>query len=700
MIKLWNEAWKPSSFMLDFCLEEINAIEQVFPDAEIFLCDFHREKAWTEWLNKKDHGVHKRKKEILALMRNVALTTNKEEHERALKTLTSSPIWKQSKMLRQWFSQKWLSDIKKWAHIYRKGTQVIIINTNNGLERQHETLKYSYLDGYKNCTLSEMIGVLHHRFFPDTFKKYMEKNLRSCGHYRKYAVSVPLFLRNRPQEFIKHTMQRYFSSLDETHVLEKDEQNGVFKVKSESEKDLIYTVTLGGEMPACECKDWQRYLMPCKHMCAIFRLTEYKWEKLNPTYSLNPLFLLDSECFKNILELDLGTDFELLDTSKCPSLYALSNTLIKSLPPRRRKNRNILIRVCSQYLKQLQDLVFVSDEEYLTELSVTLKDLVAKSWEKAPKDHGLMLQDITPKIVVQTIKDLPQRQYGKSKQPDLRRFGLQADKMKEDVWETLPDSDEAEVFTTEITQSIWVTVSKFRLSMKDREVITKNEWLDDHLINACQFLLSKRRDEVSGFIDSAVMSHTEVPLLDCNEIIQIHHVGAHWLVSHRLRKDVTIYDSMAVTTFSDSLKKQIIKLYKPLFDGENEVLKVKSICCQKQKGASDCGLFAIANALALLEGINLKKIQFIQADMRPHLVSCLEKGQLVMFPYVTRGSRKIYIQQIILTTLCTCHIYQHGEPMVECSKCKCWYHFSCVSLDKDDKRVKTKRKFYCDLCTK
>ncbi|XP_069819606.1 uncharacterized protein [Dendropsophus ebraccatus] len=120
MIKLWNEAWKPSSFMLDFCLEEINAIEQVFPDAEIFLCDFHREKAWTEWLNKKDHGVHKRKKEILALMRNVALTTNKEEHERALKTLTSSPIWKQSKMLRQWFSQKWLSDIKKWAHIYEK----------------------------------------------------------------------------------------------------------------------------------------------------------------------------------------------------------------------------------------------------------------------------------------------------------------------------------------------------------------------------------------------------------------------------------------------------------------------------------------------------------------------------------------------------------------------------------------------------
>ncbi|XP_069815706.1 uncharacterized protein [Dendropsophus ebraccatus] len=339
MIKLWNEAWKPSSFMLDFCLEEINAIEQVFPDAEIFLCDFHREKAWTEWLNKKDHGVHKRKKEILALMRNVALTTNKEEHERALKTLTSSPIWKQSKMLRQWFSQKWLSDIKKWAHIYRKGTQVIIINTNNGLERQHETLKYSYLDGYKNCTLSEMIGVLHHRFFPDTFKKYMEKNLRSCGHYRKYAVSVPLFLRNRPQEFIKHTMQRYFSSLDETHVLEKDEQNGVFKVKSESEKDLIYTVTLGGEMPACECKDWQRYLMPCKHMCAIFRLTEYKWEKIEPYLQPNPLFLLDSECFKNILELDLGTDFELLDTN----------------------------------------------EEYLTELSVTLKDLVAKSWEKAPR---------------------------------------------------------------------------------------------------------------------------------------------------------------------------------------------------------------------------------------------------------------------------------------------------------------------------
>lgn len=45
------------------------------------------------------------------------------------------------------------------------------VHTNNGIERQNETLKFQYLDGYKNCSLSEMITVLVEQFFPDSFRK-------------------------------------------------------------------------------------------------------------------------------------------------------------------------------------------------------------------------------------------------------------------------------------------------------------------------------------------------------------------------------------------------------------------------------------------------------------------------------------------------------------------------------------------------
>lgn len=52
-----------------------------------------------------------------------------------------------------------------WAHAFRTKTVEFRINTNNGLERQHETLKHSYLRGYRNCTLSELFEVLHTHFF-------------------------------------------------------------------------------------------------------------------------------------------------------------------------------------------------------------------------------------------------------------------------------------------------------------------------------------------------------------------------------------------------------------------------------------------------------------------------------------------------------------------------------------------------------
>ncbi|XP_043930250.1 uncharacterized protein LOC122804449 isoform X2 [Protopterus annectens] len=140
-------------------------------NASIMLCDFHREKAWTEWVAKKDHGVHNFRKNILGMLRSIAHAATTEDLHTALTALKKSQCWKTGEAFRQWFSTKWLPAIKMWAHVYRSGTEHIGVNTNNGLERQYETLKYSYLDGYKNCTLSELLTVLHSTFFPNAYKK-------------------------------------------------------------------------------------------------------------------------------------------------------------------------------------------------------------------------------------------------------------------------------------------------------------------------------------------------------------------------------------------------------------------------------------------------------------------------------------------------------------------------------------------------
>eukprot|EP00795_Rhopilema_esculentum_P005787 gene5787-11076_t len=51
IIANWNPNWKADYFMTDFDEKEINAIESVFESCRVYLCDFHREQAWTRWVN-------------------------------------------------------------------------------------------------------------------------------------------------------------------------------------------------------------------------------------------------------------------------------------------------------------------------------------------------------------------------------------------------------------------------------------------------------------------------------------------------------------------------------------------------------------------------------------------------------------------------------------------------------------------------
>ena len=50
IISNWNKEWKPPCFMVDYSTAELNGILAVFPRADVYLCEFHREQAWTRWI--------------------------------------------------------------------------------------------------------------------------------------------------------------------------------------------------------------------------------------------------------------------------------------------------------------------------------------------------------------------------------------------------------------------------------------------------------------------------------------------------------------------------------------------------------------------------------------------------------------------------------------------------------------------------
>ena len=86
-------------------------------------------------------------------------------------------------------------------------------------------------------------------------------------------------------------------------------------------------------------------------------------------------------------------------------------------------------------------------------------------------------------------------------------------------------------------------------------------------------------------------------------------------------------DSVEMTT-TDTLKNQMRQLFSP-----DESLPVyHQVTCQKQVGGTDCGLFAIANAMEVLTGNDVGHVVFDQTMMRKHLATCFENGKIHPFP--------------------------------------------------------------------
>ena len=62
--------------MTDYSEAESIALEQIFPCAVSYICDFHREQAWERWTKNQKHSLSKNDSEtVLELLRDCAHAT-------------------------------------------------------------------------------------------------------------------------------------------------------------------------------------------------------------------------------------------------------------------------------------------------------------------------------------------------------------------------------------------------------------------------------------------------------------------------------------------------------------------------------------------------------------------------------------------------------------------------------------------------
>ena len=176
----------------------------------------------------------------------------------------------------------------------------------------------------------------------------------------------------------------------------------------------------------------------------------------------------------------------------------------------------------------------------------------------------------------------------------------------------------------------WILVGGLPLTLIDKEVIVNGLELNDLHMTISQKLLSDRFPSIVG-LRTPLVPVTEIGSWIGNYLQIFHCRGNHWITVSTIGcrgGEVRVYDTI-FTSIDDNTKRSI----KTIFSPSNITITAPGI--QRQAGAKDCGLYAIAIATYLAYGKDpdaLCSHHFNQELLRGHLVSCLEDKLLVEFP--------------------------------------------------------------------
>ena len=121
---------------------------------------------------------------------------------------------------------------------------------------------------------------------------------------------------------------------------------------------------------------------------------------------------------------------------------------------------------------------------------------------------------------------------------------------------------------------------------------------------------------------------------------------------------------------------------------------------QKQPNLSDCGLFAIANAMAICNGQSPEVLKHDTKVMRKHLAGCLEDKVLCHFPASKRRVKQKTRKSEVIKVYCNCRLPDGGERMIACDNCGAWYHENClISMSPSSEAwTDSSYKWTCDFC--
>ena len=109
--------------------------------------------------------------------------------------------------------------------------------------------------------------------------RYVQENISRTSKHRAYNSHIPGWLVNRPMRVIKHCNEKLDIVIDADNIKITNtlvEATQSYKVGSfQGGKTYNVVINSDAPFPSCDCKDWKRTFLPCKHMIAIFHQEQH-----------------------------------------------------------------------------------------------------------------------------------------------------------------------------------------------------------------------------------------------------------------------------------------------------------------------------------------------------------------------------------------------------------------------------------------
>ena len=227
-------------------------------------------------------------------------------------------------------------------------------------------------------------------------------------------------------------------------------------------------------------------------------------------------------------------------------------------------------------------------------------------------------------------------------------------------------------------EHIWVKSGIVTLTKQDKDRLIGGHELSDAHINFAQFLLKHQFSNIDGFRNTPEQNKSYIRRFpeSSAKLMQVIFIReCHWACVLIHENQVRLYDSAYTSVSADTFQvvARLVQCAEPSFQ-----IQVMNI--SKQRGAVDCGLYAIAVLTSLAFDQDPTTFVYDQQAMRPHLITSFEEMKIAPFPVLKhrRPADKVSkVEECILH--CYCRMPDDGYEMVCCDLCDAWHHKACVN---------------------